>query len=63
MACKFCNTPLYIKVVQYAAPMLAPLTEVGELRQRLESLTGERYAELPKIYCPVCGEKVGSAND
>ena len=26
MACNFCNKPIYIKTVQYTAPMLAPLT-------------------------------------
>lgn len=57
MACNFCKVPIYIKTVQYAAPMLAPLTRAEALRQELENITGEVYFELQNGYCPMCGEK------
>lgn len=59
MACDFCNAEIYIKTIQYTKPLLAPLTRVGELRQRLQDLTGEVFLELPNKFCPMCGEKKG----
>ena len=58
MACNFCNKPIYIKTVQYTAPMLAPLTRAEELRQELTNLTGEVYLQLPNEYCDMCGERL-----
>lgn len=35
MACNFCKVPIYIKTVQYTAPLLAPMTEAEEkLKER-----------------------------
>ena len=56
--CDFCKTDLYVKTIQYSAPMLAPLTRAEELRQELLNLTGEVYLILPHKYCPMCGEKI-----
>ena len=53
--CSFCDKTVYIKVKQYAAPMLAPLTPEQELRDRLTNMTGEVYAQLDTYYCPICG--------
>ena len=36
----------------------APLTREGELRQKLEDLTGECYISVPNKYCPICGEQI-----
>lgn len=58
MACSFCNKDLYIKIIQYSARMLAPLTRAEELRQKLEDLTGERFILLQHNFCPVCGEQI-----
>lgn len=58
MACNYCNTPIYVKVTRYAAPLLAPLTRAEELRQELINLTGEEFLYLPNQYCPMCGEKL-----
>lgn len=64
MSCNFCNTDLYIKTVQYAAPLLMPLTREDALRQQLESLTGEVYLKVQNKYCPMCGAKIeGEQND
>ncbi len=56
MACSHCNIPIYIKTVQHTAPMAAPLTAAEALRQKLTDMTGEVYLQLPKRYCPICGE-------
>lgn len=56
--CQYCKAHIYIKEIQYMKPVLAPLTEVDELRQRLLDLTGEVYVELPKRFCPMCGAEV-----
>ena len=56
--CNFCNRKIYIKTIQYTAPILAPLTKAEELRQQLLNLTGEIYVEFEPIYCPMCGTKL-----
>lgn len=61
--CNYCNAPIYIKTVQYTKPLLAPLTEVQALRDRLTDLTGEVYLKIPKKFCPVCGEKIGGNDE
>ena len=58
MACNFCKFDLYIKNVQYAKPLLAPMTKAEELRQQLLDLTGEVYLQIPIEYCAMCGEKI-----
>lgn len=58
MACKFCNAEIYIKTIQYAKPLLAPLTTADELRYQLQDLTGEVYLRLPNEFCPMCGAKM-----
>ena len=58
MACNFCNAQLFVKTVKHTPSILAPLTRAGELREELENLTGEMYALLPNLYCPMCGAKV-----
>ncbi len=57
MACSFCKVPIYIKTIQYSAPILAPMTREQELRDELLNLTGEVYLPLQNQYCPMCGEK------
>lgn len=61
--CNYCNVPIYIKTVQYAAPVMAPLTEVQALRDELINKTGEVYLQIPKRFCPVCGEKIGGKDE
>lgn len=56
--CNYCKVPVYVKTVQYSAPMLAPLTREEELRQELLNLTGEVYMELPINFCPMCGRRL-----
>ena len=56
--CNYCKVPVYVKTVQYSAPMLAPLTREEELRQELLNLTGEVYMELPIKFCPMCGRRL-----
>lgn len=58
MACNYCKADIYIKTIQYSAPLLAPLTRAEELEQELTNITGEVYLQLPKRFCPVCGEKI-----
>ena len=53
--CEFCGAKLYFKTTQYARPLLAPLTEVQALRDKLLDLTGEVYVEINADYCPMCG--------
>lgn len=57
MACNYCNAEIYIKVIQYSMPLLAPTTKAEELRQQLQNLTGEFYVQLPSEFCPMCGER------
>ena len=54
--CTFCSEPVYVKVIQYAAPIAAPLTPEQELRDRLTNVTGEVYVQLDANYCPMCGQ-------
>lgn len=56
--CNYCKSPIYVKTIQYLAPVLAPMTRTEELRQQLYNLTGEVYLELPKQFCPMCGRKL-----
>lgn len=56
--CPFCDAHVYIKIKQYARPIISPVTRIQELRDELINLTGETYAEIPKKFCPVCGKKV-----
>lgn len=49
---------LYVKMPRYARRMSAPLTPEGELRDRLEDMTGETYVAFNPVYCPFCGKKV-----
>lgn len=56
--CNYCKAPVYIKTIQYSAPVLAPMTRTEELRQQLYNLTGEVYSELPKRFCPMCGRRL-----
>lgn len=53
--CEFCGAKLYFKTTQYARPLLAPLTEVQALRDKLLDLTGEVYVEINADFCPMCG--------
>lgn len=56
--CEYCNAKIYVKTQKIMKDVLAPLTHTEELRQELESITGEMYLELPKQYCPICGRKL-----
>ena len=56
--CKFCRAKLYFKTTQYARPLLAPLTEVQALRDKLLDLTGEVYVEIDADFCPMCGRNL-----
>ena len=59
--CRFCGTKLYFKTTQCARPVLAPLTEVQALKDKLLDLTGEVYVEINAVFCPMCGRKLKSA--
>ena len=62
--CEFCGAKLYFKTTQYARPLLAPLTEVQALRDKLLDLTGEVYVEINADFCPMCGRPLkGEDND
>lgn len=62
--CKFCRAKLYFKTTQYARPLLAPLTEVQALGDKLLDLTGEVYVEINADFCPMCGRPLkGEDND
>ena len=62
--CEFCGAKLYFKTTQYARPLLAPLTEVQALRDKLLDLTGEVYVEIDAGFCPMCGRPLkGEDND
>lgn len=56
--CEFCGAKLYFKTTQYARPLLAPLTEVQALRDKLLDLTGEVYVEIDAGFCPMCGQRL-----
>lgn len=46
--CNYCQTPIYIKTIQYCKSLLAPLTPEQELRDKLLDMTGEVYVNIPK---------------
>ena len=56
--CNYCQTPIYIKTIQYCKSLLAPLTPEQELRDKLLDMTGEVYVNITKKYCPFCGAKM-----
>ena len=56
--CNYCKVPVYVKTIQYTAPVLTPMTRVEEIRQQLYNLTGEVYLEFPKRFCPMCGKEL-----
>lgn len=60
--CNYCDIAIYVKIKQYAKPILAPITEVQELRDKLLDMTGELYVEFPKRYCPFCGKEINKKN-
>lgn len=49
---------LYMKCSVMTRSLMAPLTPEGELRDRLEDMTGETYVAFNPVYCPFCGKKV-----
>lgn len=49
---------LFIKCKVAARRAMAPLTPEGEIRDKLEDMTGETYLEFNPAYCPLCGKKV-----
>ena len=54
---------LYMKCQVLARSLLAPMTPEGELRDRLEDMTGETYVNYVPTYCPICGKKVEEAEN
>ena len=56
--CEFCNVNIYVQIKRISQPILAPLTEVGELENELINKTGIQYMEIPNKYCPMCGRKL-----
>lgn len=56
--CNYCQTPIYIKTIQYCKSLLAPLTPKQELRDKLLDMTGKVYVNITKKYCPFCGAKM-----
>lgn len=46
--CNYCQTPIYIKTIQYCKSLLAPLTPEQELRDKLLDMTGKVYVNIPK---------------
>lgn len=57
-SCGFCDERIYIKVIQISRPILAPASEIGVLREKLQDKTGMAYIMLPRKYCPMCGAKL-----
>ena len=55
MSCNYCDMPIYIKVRRYAAPLLAPLTEVGAMQQEIVNKTGIEFVQFQNNFCPECG--------
>ena len=57
--CDYCNVVIYVKIKQFAKPILSPTTELQELKDKILDMTGELYVEFPKRYCPFYGEEIG----
>lgn len=47
--CEFCGAKLYFKTTQYARPLLAPLTEVQALRDKLTLVSAPCAASAGRI--------------
>ena len=60
--CNFLKETFYVKTIQYAQPLLAPMTRAEELRQELQNITGEVFIALQNEYCPMCGKKRSDNN-
>lgn len=55
MACSYCNTPIYIKTVQYTAPLAAPTNhsrgdETGTHQQDWRSILTVTKKILPNMW-------------
>ena len=57
--CNYCQTPIYIKTIQYCKSLLAPLTPEQELRDKLLDMTGEVYVNIPKKVLSILRRKDG----
>lgn len=58
--CPYCEKLLFIRVIQHARPLLAPLTPEQALRDKLQDLTGEVYIPIQNNFCPMCGKDLRS---
>lgn len=56
--CKFCKTKVFVQVERLSKPLLAPLTEVQQLKDELINKTGIEYIQIKNNYCPMCGRKL-----
>ena len=61
--CNMCKEKYYIKTKQYLKPVLAPVTYVQELSDKLIDLTGEVYVFVPHKFCPFCGDEIKEVQD
>ena len=56
--CEYCEAKYFVQVERFTKPLLAPLTEVEELNNKLIDLTGIEYLQISINYCPMCGRKL-----
>lgn len=61
--CEYCNTKYFVQMKRFTKPLLAPLTEVEELSNKLIDLTGIEYLQIPINYCPMCGRDLKRRNN
>ncbi len=52
-----------MRVVQYARPLLQPLTPEQAVMDNLHEMTGKRFYRIYPSFCPMCGEKLEGSGD
>lgn len=52
-----------MRVVQYARPLLQPLTPEQAVMDNLHEITGKRFYRIYPSFCPMCGEKLEGSGD
>ncbi|AAM75773.1 unknown [Lactococcus phage ul36.k1] len=63
MSCNQCKSEYYMRVVQYARPLLQPLTPEQAVMDNLHEMTGKRFYRIYPNFCPMCGEKIEGSGD
>ncbi len=52
---RFCNEPIYIKTVQYSAPLISPMNDAQALKNKMINMIREAYVQLENSFYHIGG--------